>query len=109
MSLSRLWPLLEEQGVDVGRVWQDLCTVVVTTLFSAQDAIPGQVRASNRTYPGLLPLGCEIQRALAVACAGKRFRAVWGRFDARSLPESLAAGSQREPFTGNCHTIGRRH
>lgn len=43
MSLSRLWPLLKDQGLDMTLLWERLCSATLAALYSAQDAIPSQV------------------------------------------------------------------
>lgn len=43
MSLPRLWPLLEAEGLNTTQVWEDICSVTLAALYSAQDAIPSQV------------------------------------------------------------------
>lgn len=43
MSLSRLWPLLQVEGLNTTQVWEDICSVTLAALYSAQDAIPSQV------------------------------------------------------------------
>lgn len=43
MSLSRLWPLLAEDGVDGAQVWKDIRATVLAALYSAKDSIPHQV------------------------------------------------------------------
>ena len=46
ISLSRLWPLLEAETTGAGReaLWPAICCTVLAALYSAQDAIPHQVR-----------------------------------------------------------------
>jgi hypothetical protein len=44
MSLSRLWPLLHAEGLNAAKVWEDIRAVTLAALYSAQDAIPNQVR-----------------------------------------------------------------
>lgn len=42
MSLSRLWPLLKAQGIDVEQLWRDIRATVLAALYSAKDSIPKQ-------------------------------------------------------------------
>eukprot|EP00892_Ulva_mutabilis_P002227 jgi/Ulvmu1/12004/UM083_0017.1 len=45
MSLSRLWPLLREEGVDERHLWKAIRATVLAALYSAKDSIPHQVNA----------------------------------------------------------------
>ena len=43
ISLTRLWTLLAEQGIERQQLWPAICDTVLAALCSAQDAIPHQV------------------------------------------------------------------
>lgn len=69
MALSRLWPLLQAQGLNTTQAWEDICSVTLAALYSAQDAIPSQVCVCCSRTNGAHRAG---DRACCILCRCRR-------------------------------------